>query len=158
VLTFTAGGPFELDPLMPLSQVDWSQGCVGAWPVCQLAVDGPTTVTVAPIASRVAAGAVPSPAYNSRGPISLDLNGHAPDRVAGPKSAGGFPCEVPKSDQRGGCNVGFDVNAGQKITVKAEPASRFREWIGAWCQYSKKPTCTTKVNAANGAPDAVFKY
>jgi Divergent InlB B-repeat domain len=158
VLTLTAGGPFELDPLVPLSQVDWSQGCVGTWPVCQLAIDSPTTVTVGPIPSRVVPGATSSPAYNSHGPISLDLNGHAPDRVNGPRSAGGFPCEVHRNDQGGGCHVGFNVNAGQRITVRAVPASRFREWIGAWCQYSKKPTCTTKVTAANGAPDAVFKY
>jgi uncharacterized repeat protein (TIGR02543 family) len=158
VLTLTAGGPFEIDPLVPLSQVDWSQGCVGTWPVCQLAVDGPTTVTVGPVANRVAPGAAPTLSYNSHGPISLDLNGHAPDRVDGPSSAGGFPCKVHTNDQRGGCHVGFDVNSGQKITVRAEPASRFREWIGGWCQYSTKPTCTTKVTAANGAPDAVFKY
>ena len=157
VLTLTAGGPFELDPLVSLSQVDWSQGCVGTWPVCQLAVDGPTTVNVGPIPSRSAPlGAETS--YNSHGPISLDLNGRAPDRIVGPSSAGGFPCYVRRNDQRGGCSVASRVGAEQRITVRAEPASRFREWIGAWCQYSKKPTCTTKVNPANGDPDAVFKH
>jgi hypothetical protein len=123
-LALTAGGPFELTPLHGLPQVTWSGACRGSWPVCWLAVDGPTNVAVAPVGPyTLASGVHGTTSY----PLQITISGSG-SVVPGPRSV----CRNPPA----GCTVGQPF----QLIAKAKPGNRFFAWAGVGVNCSR-PVC-----------------
>jgi hypothetical protein len=145
-VTLTAGGAFQLNPLAPLSQVVWYGSCVGAWPVCQLSVDGPTAVAVAPVPGR---GVAPY-AFASRAAqrVTLTMSGHGAVYGAGHQ----LLCKISAQLRQGTCSVGY-LYAGDKVTLTARPAvkgGKFVGWYGGLLCNGRNPVCKATYEPGGG--------
>jgi hypothetical protein len=149
LFTITAGGSFEDNPFQAPPQANWVRGCVGAWPVCAVAVDAPTTISIEP------SSAATTPTTTSAADLTVEVTGGGQLRLATPgyvqcqhASAWSHPCEV------------LPDASTFSLIARPDREHRFLEWGGGAlfgvCTKVHSPLCTGSLEAGLPGLAAVF--